>query len=82
MKLFVFGVVMLVMSGCTYSTPYGECYGLGSLEKRRETFVYEYDTGNLVLAFIFSETLIIPGIIVLDALKCPVRPIKNEQPSQ
>jgi hypothetical protein len=71
-KIMVLSAMLatILMSSCTSSTPYGECVGL--LEQPRPELVYEVDTGNIVLAVIFGETIIVPVIVALEEYKCPV----------
>lgn len=69
-KLAALVLVGLLMVGCTSETPLGDCKGL--TDKKDPALVYEYDTGNVVLAVIFSETIIVPLIVVLSSLECPI----------
>ena len=53
----------------TSKTEYGECVGLG--ETQTESLVYEVDTGNVIIAIVGVESIIIPAYIVLKDLYCP-----------
>lgn len=73
MKRMLASLLLMTVTSCTYSTEYGECYGLLSENKKDPDLIYEFDGGNVFWGLIFSETLVVPLIVVLDALKCPVR---------
>lgn len=47
------------------------CIGLERANEDHK-YVYRLDTKNVVLAVIFSETIVVPVIVVLDDLYCPV----------
>lgn len=69
MILLVLLVFSLVMSGCDTRTQYGECIGV--LEDPDPSLVYSYDYGNILIGAIFSETLVVPAIVIADCYKCP-----------
>ncbi len=66
------GLLLLIsfMSGCTSSTEHGECIGI--LDDPKPNLRYDYNGGNILLAIIFSETIVVPLVVVFDDLKCPV----------
>ena len=66
--------LVLAMSfvGCTSSTVHGPCIGLISQDERDPELHYKYSIVNIVLAVVFSETLVVPLIVILDNLECPV----------
>lgn len=75
MKKLMFVAVLclaLSLSGCTQHTELGECYGLLTTHKAKPDLVYEYDIGNIIIAALFSETVIVPIIVGADLIKCPV----------
>lgn len=62
--------VLALGGGCTSSTSYGECIGI--LEEREPDLRYSADVGNIVLAVVFSETIVVPLVVVLGEHSCPV----------
>ena len=48
-----------------------QCVGLDSANENTK-YAYRLDTWNVVLAVVFSETIVVPVIVVLDDLYCPV----------
>ena len=66
--------MLLVLSGCTTNTNLGRCIGINDTPK--PDLVYQVNYWNLFVAFIFSETIIVPVVVVLDVLKCPVEKVK------
>lgn len=70
MKLLSLVLLISLMSGCTSSTKYGECIGI--LDDPKPNLRYDYHVGNVIVAVIFVETIIIPLIIVFNDLKCPI----------
>lgn len=70
-KILLSLMLAFTVAGCTSETEYGDCVGL--FEDRDPTLVYETDTGNVILAVIFSETLIVPAIVLIDETYCPVK---------
>lgn len=60
------------LSACTSSTEYGDCIGVA--EDEDPTLSYSVDTGNIVLAVIFSEMIFPPLIVLLSETKCPTGP--------
>jgi hypothetical protein len=78
-KLLAVLSIGLVLTGCTSETKYGPCVGLGSDDKDSK-LKYEVDTKNVVLAFVFSETIFVPVIVVVKETYCPVsvKALSNE----
>lgn len=64
----------LSATGCTMSNQYGECKGLADENEKNPALNYEVSTGNVVLAIIFSETLLWPGLTAAFWLYCPTGP--------
>ena len=67
--------LLVIISGCTSRTSLGECTGIQG--PKNPKLIYEYSYWNILMGFIFSETIIVPVVIVFDALKCPVA-VKSE----
>lgn len=64
-------LMALVVSGCTCSNSKGKCIGLASMDEKKPNVTYSYSGWNIFLAVVFSETLVVPAVVVLDNLKCP-----------
>jgi hypothetical protein len=66
---------MVLLQGCTYKTPYGECIGAfdkEQAEKENPNLIYRLSAWNLILGAVFFEVLFVPPILVLkDATFCP-----------
>lgn len=71
-------LLLLGLAGCRSRTEFGECIGIA--ESQDKTLVYRFDAGNIVLACVFSETIFVPIIVVVDELQCPVGIKKKPQP--
>lgn len=59
----------LAVSGCTTHTSGGECVGL--LDDKVPGVKYELSVWNVVMAVVFSETVIVPVVVVASDLQCP-----------
>lgn len=62
--------MMLLLSGCANSTPYGRCVGLN--QKEDPKLRYEYSARNIALGVIFFQLIAPPIVVVLNKYKCPV----------
>lgn len=60
----------LSLTACTEKTPYGPC--IGAFDDKDAKKVYHVNTTNVVVGIIFSETIIVPAVVVLDETLCPV----------
>lgn len=60
----------LMISGCTQSTSYGKCIGVADTESQNKEYAISW--WNSFLGIVFSETLIVPAVVVLWDIKCPV----------
>ena len=69
-KLFLALIMSVFLTGCTTSTHLGQCIGVTDTPK--PGLVYKVSYWNLFMAFIFSETIIVPLVVVFDSIKCPV----------
>lgn len=71
MKTFILSLMaVLMITGCTSSTPHGECIGITATEDPKMN--YDYSTRNIIVGVIFSETIVVPLVVVFGDLKCPV----------
>lgn len=66
--------ILILLAGCTTKTTYGECIGI--TDDKQPNLQYKADTGNIILAFIFSETIVVPAVVVFSDLYCPIAEIK------
>lgn len=73
-KILLVLAVMLLLSGCESSTKYGSCVGI--TEDQNPGLHYKVSKENLILAIIFSETIVVPIVVLADEFYCPVG--KNE----
>ena len=69
-KFIALGFLLLILTGCTESTEYGECIGLG--QDKDPELVYRLDKSNAFVAIIFVETIIVPILVLADNIYCPV----------
>lgn len=81
-KLMIVALLAVMLSACTEATEFGECIGVNGPEVPE--LVYEYDAWNIAMGVIFAETFIVPIVVVLDGLKCPVATtrVESAQPTQ
>lgn len=71
MKKTIVAVLMLgLLAGCTTKTPYGDC--IGAFDEKKPGVDYKLSVKNLILAIFFSETIIVPVVVVADEIRCPV----------
>lgn len=63
-------LLSLLLAGCTTQTPYGKC--IGALDKEDPKLTYAISGWNAFLGVIFSETIIVPAVVILYEIKCPV----------
>lgn len=73
MKKLLIGIAIasaLLLTGCTTETPYGNCIGID--DNKDPALIYKIDEWNVFLGIIFSESLIVPIIVIVDDLYCPI----------
>jgi hypothetical protein len=63
-------ITATLLTGCRSEVNKIPCVGLNG--KKQAGVEYEYSTLNIVLGIIFVETVIVPVVVVLDRLECPV----------
>jgi hypothetical protein len=61
--------LLAMMVGCTSSTQYGQCIGLG--EEPDPRLNYKVSAQNLAVGLIFIETIIVPVFVAADQFYCP-----------
>lgn len=69
-NLFLILTLSIMLTGCANRTDYGECIGVNGT--KNSSLHYEYSIRNIFLAILFSETIIVPLIVIFDDLECPV----------
>jgi hypothetical protein len=57
---------------CASSTEYGECVGVQEDDRKDPALDYRLSGRNVALAVVFSETLVVPLVVVLAETLCPV----------
>lgn len=75
MRKFLIALVatsLLMASGCTMQTEYGDCKGIATENEKNPKLVYETSAWNVAMDVIFSETLVAPVVGLGFALWCPV----------
>lgn len=70
MKHLIIALLLVSAVGCSTSTKYGDCVGL--MDTKDKSLNYETSIWNIAVGFIFSETLIVPVMVVAKQLECPV----------
>lgn len=63
-------VLAFILTACTERTEFGECVGIG--DDRDPKLVYKTSAGNVALAVIFIETIVVPIVVVFSEVSCPV----------
>ena len=69
-KILLIALAAVFLAGCTTRTEYGECVGLS--DDKDPALHYKVDVWNAFLAVVFVETIIVPIIVVVDDVYCPV----------
>lgn len=70
MKKMTALILMLVISGCTSRTQFGECIGLG--EDKKPDLQYKLSAWNLAMGVIFVELIAPPILVAVNETFCPV----------
>jgi hypothetical protein len=69
-KTIVAALMLALLAGCTTKTQYGEC--IGAFEDKKPGVEYKLSALNLALAIVFSETIVVPIVVIADETRCPV----------
>ena len=69
-KILLIALATVFLAGCTTRTQYGECVGLG--DDKNPALHYKVDVWNAFLGIVFIETVIVPIIVIVDEIECPV----------
>ncbi len=75
--------LMILVSGCEFSTEYGKCVGVFSLERsqrKNPNLEYEMSVRNAVLGLVFFEMFFVPTVIwAAEATFCPYGKIEEKK---
>jgi hypothetical protein len=74
MKTLVAAFILACLVGCTDTTAFGACVGIS--DQPNPALLYKPSVRNIVIAIIFSETIIVPVVVIVNQLNCPIG--KNE----
>lgn len=69
-RLLIIALAGALLAGCTTKTEHGPCVGLS--DEKNPKLTYKVDVWNAFLGIIFVETIIVPLIVVVDEIYCPV----------
>lgn len=59
-----------LLAACTSRTEHGECIGLA--DEKKPDLQYRVSTWNVVMGVIFIETIVVPVVVAIDQVYCPV----------
>jgi hypothetical protein len=62
-------ILIALLAGCENSTKYGDCIGITDTEQ--SNLNYKVSGLNVAIGVIFSETIVVPAVVVFSDLKCP-----------
>ncbi len=68
-----------MLAGCTQRTEYGACVGINDAQDPALT--YKVSVWNAFLGIFLVETIIVPLVVVIDDLYCPVnkKPVAKKE---
>ena len=69
-KILLVATMVALLSGCTSSTQYGSCIGIA--DDKEPNLQYKLSVWNTFLAIIFSETIVVPIVVLANETYCPV----------
>jgi hypothetical protein len=69
-KILLIAIACAFLAGCTSRTEYGDCIGLG--DDKNAELQYKVSIWNAFLGIIFVETIIVPLVVAVDKIYCPV----------
>lgn len=70
MKTILSLILIALLSGCASQTEYGPCVGIA--EDKNPNLHYKVSVLNVVMAIVFSQTIVVPVVVAVDELYCPV----------
>ena len=77
-KVLLVALAGVMLAGCTTRTEYGECVGLDD-GSRKPDLHYKLSGWNIAMAILFAETIVVPIVVVVDDLYCPIGVKPKEQ---
>jgi len=69
-KLTILFILLVLLSGCTTRTEYGNC--IGAFDDKNPSLVYKLSTWNLIIGVFFIGMVVPPIVVVADETLCPV----------
>jgi hypothetical protein len=69
LTLFIL-LAALISTACTERTPYGPC--IGAFDDKDAKVIYKPSVKNIVIGIIFSETIVVPAVVLLSETVCPI----------
>jgi len=69
-KLAILFILLVLLSGCTTRTEYGNC--IGAFDDKNPSLVYKLSTWNLIIGVFFIGMVVPPIVVVADETLCPV----------
>lgn len=70
MKKILLASLLFLCVACESANGFGSCIGIADKEDPR--FEYKVSTRNVLIGLVFSQSLVVPGYILLEEIKCPV----------
>lgn len=80
-KTFAAALMLMLLAGCATKTEYGDC--IGAFDDGKPDLEYKMSVRNVALAVFFSETIVVPVVVVAEQTRCPVgakKPAPRQQP--
>ena len=69
-KVIALVAIAAALSGCTSKNEFGNC--IGAFDDKKAGVEYRLSVWNTVLAVVFSETIIVPVLVVANETRCPI----------
>lgn len=70
LRIFFASMVLATAAGCTSSTEFGDCVGIG--DDKNPALVYKLSVWNTFLAVFVSELIVPPIVVLANETFCPV----------
>ncbi len=70
-KLLAASLICAMLVGCHQGNSKGQCVGLMDKENRAVNVQYDISLWNVFMAVLFSETIVVPIVVVGYMLECP-----------
>lgn len=71
-RILAVALICAALVGCNQRNNKGPCVGLMDKETKTANVEYDLSFWNIFLAVIFSETIVVPVVVVGYMLECPV----------